>query len=438
MSSTSIIKIDAWEALDSRGQPTVACKVSLSDGSFGVSRVPAGASTGRHEAPEQRDGERSRYRGKGVRDAVRSIDDYIAPALIGNTPENHDAIDHIIADVQKNTSRNFIGANATLAVSMAALLAIADHTQVSLARLLQPRNALTLPMPMVNIISGGEHANQAIDLQDFLIIPEGADSFTQAIEWCVKVRDAARVVAEGQGFDYANLVADEGGLGVGLKTNESALQLLSEAVESTGLALGSDITFAIDAAATEFARDDGYFLAAENRFLNSDELIGLYSTWVKKYPIRSIEDPLGEDDWNAWRSITRELGGHVDLVGDDLFVTQMPRLEKGIIGECGNSILVKVNQNGLVSKSQEVLLEAQRANYRTVVSARSGETEDAWVADLATGWRAGQLKVGSTQRSERTAKWNRLLELEATDDTSFRSPWNIGVSSVTSMRQEDS
>lgn len=289
--------------------------------------------------------------------------------------------------------------------------------------MLRPQGPLPLPMPMVNIVSGGAHAAGAIDLQDFLVIPEGAQTFAEAIEWVSRIRAAARTVAEQRGFAHAHLVADEGGLGLPLGSNRAALDLLCEAVEASGLELGNQVRFAIDAAASEFQTSSGYHLATEDRTLSAEELVAMYADWTRRYPIRSIEDPLGEDDWAGWQHATRELGERIDMVGDDLFVTQAERLRRGIDAGCATSILIKVNQNGLLTRTQDVLTAAKDAGYRTVVSARSGETEDSWVADLAVGWDAGQLKVGSTHRSDRTAKWNRVLELEATEETVLRTPW---------------
>ncbi|WP_043346785.1 phosphopyruvate hydratase [Beutenbergia cavernae] len=418
----SIRTVTAWEALDSRGRPTVACRVDLADGARAVARVPSGASTGSHEAPELRDGG-TRYGGFGVRTAVAGLRDHLAPAVVGLPADETAAVDRALADAYARHGQQEVGANATLAVSLAALLAAAASRDEPLARMLHPEGPLPLPMPMVNIVSGGAHAAGAIDIQDVLVIPEGASTFAEAVEWAARVRAAAAAVASGRGFAEAALVADEGGLGLRLGTNEAALQLVAEAVDAAGLGLGTDVTIAIDAAATEFASDGRYALAAEDRALSAEEMVELYAEWVARYPIRSIEDPLAEDDWDGWALATRELGGRIDLVGDDLFVTQSDRLQRGIAEGCATSILVKVNQNGLVSRAGDVLRAARAAGYRTVVSARSGETEDSWVADLAVGWSAGQLKVGSTQRSERTAKWNRVLELEATESTELQHPW---------------
>ncbi len=422
MIRSRIEQLQAWEALDSRGRPTVAARVQLAGGATGTTRVPSGASAGSHEATELRDGG-DRYQGYGVRAAVAGVTELIGPAVIGLDASDLIAVDAAIAGAQQAAGEDRVGANSTLAVSIATALAAAAEAGTDLAGWLAGDGPLLLPMPMINIVSGGAHAGSAIDLQDFLVVPHGATSFAEAIEWAQAVRQRATAVAQRRGFAEAVLVADEGGLGLRLESNEAALGLLVEAIEAAGLTPGDQVSIAIDAAATEFYVDGAYRLAAEGRVLSTEELITEYAGWLERYPIVSIEDPLAEDDWTGWRSITEQLTGRCDLIGDDLFVTQRDRLDRGIAEHCGNSILIKVNQNGLLSRTQDVIKAAQRAGFRTVVSARSGETEDAWVADLAVGWRAGQLKVGSTHRSERTAKWNRLLELEATNETTFAHPW---------------
>lgn len=418
MTRSRIEQVQAWEALDSRGRPTVAARVRLAGGATGTTRVPSGASAGSHEAKELRDGG-DRYQGYGVRAAVAGLIDRLGPAVIGLDASDLITVDSAIEAAQREAGDDRVGANSTLAVSVATALADAAEAGVDLARRLAGDGPLLLPMPMINIVSGGAHAGAAIDLQDFLVVPHGARSFAEAIEWAQAVRQSATEVALRRGFAEAVLVADEGGLGLRLDSNEAAIGLVVEAIEAAGLVPGEQASVAIDAAATEFHRDGSYRLAAEDRVLSAEELITEYAGWLDRYPIVSIEDPLAEDDWAGWQSITAELGGRCDLIGDDLFVTQRDRLDRGIAEGCGNSILIKVNQNGLLSRTHDVIMEAQRAGYRTVVSARSGETEDAWVSDLAVGWRSGQLKVGSTHRSERTAKWNRLLELEATTETIF-------------------
>lgn len=414
-----ITTVGAWEALDSRGRPTVAARVVLADGSQGMALVPSGASAGSHEAVELRDGG-SRYGGRGVRAAVINVNTRLAPRVTGVGPGE---VDTVLAAYDPSPGFADTGANAVLAVSLAAARAAAAAAGVSLARHLAGDDPLLLPMPMVNVISGGAHAGAVIDVQDFLVIPVGAGSFAEAIEWAAAVREAATRLARERGHREAVLVADEGGLGIALDSNRAALDLLTDAIEAAGLSAGTQAAIAIDVAATQFHRGDRYRLACEDRELSAAELIAEIADWCATYPIVSVEDILAEDDWPAWQLATAELGDTIDLVGDDLFVTDPARLQRGIDAGVANSVLVKVNQNGLVSGAREVVDLARAAGYRTIVSARSGETEDTWLADLAVGWRAGQIKVGSTHRSERTAKWNRLLELEATEDTTFAGPW---------------
>lgn len=414
---TAIREITAWEALDSRGTPTVAARVVLTTGATGTAIVPSGASAGSHEAIELRDGG-SRYGGRGVRRAVEHIREQITPRLLGQGADPA-AIDAELAQIDTTPGFARVGANSVLAVSLASWRAAAAEHGVSLARFLQPEGSLRLPMPMINIISGGAHAGGVIDVQDFLVVPHGAPDLATAIEWAVAVRQAARSLALDRGFASAVLVADEGGLGLPLAGNRAALELLTASIERAGLLPGTDASIAIDVAATELASDGGYRLASESRHLATDELIAELAEWVDAFPVVSIEDPVGEDDWDGWRAVTAQLGDAIQLVGDDLFVTNPSRLERGIREGAANSVLVKVNQNGTVSGAGSVVELAKSAGYAGVVSARSGDTEESWLVDLAVGWGAGQIKVGSTHRSERTAKWNRLLELEATERTHF-------------------
>jgi enolase len=421
---SAVARVDGWEALDSRGRPTVAARVLLADGSEGTALVPSGASAGSHEALELRDGGK-RYGGRGVRKAVANVNGTIAKAVCGLESADVDATLRVL-DWTPGFSN--LGANAVLAVSLAAVRASASSARQSLARYLASGDArpLLLPMPMVNILSGGAHAGAMIDVQDFLAVPVGAASFAEAIEWSVRVRDCAQELARQRGHTQAVLVADEGGLGLSLESNRAALGVLTDAIEAAGLTPGSQVAIAIDIAASQFYRDGRYRLAREDRELTADELVAEIADWCEQYPIVSVEDLLAEDDWAGWAKATAELGAGIELVGDDLFVTSPERLSRGVAEGVANSVLVKVNQNGLVSGARAVMDIARDAGYRTVVSARSGETEDAWLADLAVGWRAAQLKVGSTHRSERTAKWNRLLELEALEDTTFAGPWQHG------------
>jgi enolase len=423
VSATTITAVSSWEALDSRGRPTVAARVMLAGGAAGIALVPSGASAGSHEAVELRDGG-PRYAGRGVRTAVANVSTTLAGLVIGR---DAGSVDEVLGGADESPLFATVGANAVLAVSLAAARADAAAAGVSLARRLAGQDApLLLPMPMVNVISGGAHAGGALDVQDFLAVPVGATCFAEAIEWAAAVRDGATWLALSRGDRQAVLVADEGGLGLALGANRAALDLLTAAIEAAGLAPGTDVAIAVDVAATEFYTDGRYRLACERRDLSAADLIAEIAGWCDKYPIVSIEDIVAEDDWNAWKHATDVLGHRVELVGDDLFVTQAARLRRGIDAGVANSVLVKVNQNGLLSGARAVLDLAHASGYRTVVSARSGETEDSWLADLAVGWRAGQIKVGSTHRSERTAKWNRLLELEATERTTFAGPWPDG------------
>lgn len=421
---SAIRRIVAWEALDSRGVPTVAARVELDDGAAGVAIAPSGASTGTHEARELRDGG-ARYHGAGVRTAVANVAERIAPGLIGLEAADPRAVDATLAELDPDRDFANLGANATLAVSLATWQAAARGSG-SLARFLAPEGALLIPMPMVNIVSGGAHAGGLIDIQDVLVVPHGASDFATAIEWAARVRTAARELALEHGYGGAVLVADEGGLGLPLAGNRAALELVVNAIERAGLTPGRDASLALDLAATEFARDGSYHLATEERTLDAEGLIAEVQDWLEVFPVVSIEDVLAEDDWTGWRRATEVLGDRVRLVGDDLFVTDRTRVERGIAEEAGSAVLVKVNQRGTVSAAFDALHVARGAGWATIVSARSGDTEQSWLADLAVGWAAGQIKVGSTHRSERTAKWNRLLELEATEHTVFAGPWIEG------------
>ncbi|WP_345762499.1 phosphopyruvate hydratase [Diaminobutyricibacter sp. McL0608] len=415
-----IARITAFEALDSRGRPTVAARLELTDGTAATAHAPSGASAGSHEAKELRDGG-TRRGGLGVLNAVDNVASRIAPALQGMVFDDPSTVDDALAELDGTDDFSNLGANATLAVSLATTLAVAASERTSVARWLQPEGDLLLPMPMVNIVSGGAHAGRSIDIQDVLVVPHGAKSFAEAIEWCADVRDAASAMAVDSGVPGASLVADEGGIGIPFASNADALRFVVEAIERSGHQPGEEVSLAIDVAATQFFADGHYRLDSENRALSASELIDELARWIDDYPVISIEDALAEDEWRDWVTATRLLGSRIQLIGDDHFVTNGDRLARGVAEGSANSILVKVNQNGLVSRSRAVLDTARASGYSTVVSARSGETEQSWLADFAVGWRAGQIKVGSTHRSERGAKWNRLLELEATESTVFAS-----------------
>jgi len=410
-----------YQVLDSRGRPTVAALISLEDGSSHTARVPSGASTGRHEAVELRDGEHEAsnrfYSGTSVEHAVNNIDTKVAPSLIGKAIDL-ETVDKHLAAIDPTENHQNIGANATLATSLAAALAHAHSRKLSLARYFQPTGKLLIPMPMVNILSGGAHANRSLDIQDILIVPNGASSFTEALSWIVAVREMAAKLGSQEG-KITHLVADEGGLGIAFESIESACDFLLKAINKVGLTVGSQVSLALDVASTQFFDGEKYNLATMGRSFSSDEFVTYILNLVKNFPIISIEDPFAEDDWSAWKSFSGSAPRQLQILGDDLLTTNSMRLDQAIIEKSANAILIKPNQNGLVTSTQSVLKQAQAAGFKVVVSARSGETEDSWLADLAVGWRAGQIKVGSTHGSERTAKWNRLLELEATEDFEF-------------------
>jgi enolase len=412
MSALAISAVRAWEALDSRGSPTVSCEVVLAGGAAGAATVPAGASTGTHEAVELRDGG-ERYGGLGAQRAVANVVDVLAGAVRGLEADDREAIDGALRAADGSPDLSRLGANAVLAVSVASAVAAAAGRGEPLWRaVVAPGERPLIPLPMVNVLSGGAHAGTAIDMQDFLAVPMGASSFAEALEWTWRVRAAAAELVGERGLTAA-LVADEGGLGPALASNREALELLTRAIERSGLVPGDEVAIAIDVAATQFVQPGGgYRLSVENRTIGAGELAAELATWAAEHPIVSIEDPLGEDDWEGWEQAGTQLG-HLQLLGDDLFVTNPERLRRGIETGVGNAVLVKPNQIGTLSSAHEVVELARSAGYATVLSARSGETEDAWLADLAVGWRTGQIKVGSTMRSERTAKWNRLLRIEA-------------------------
>ncbi len=409
-----IERVLAWEALDSRGTPTVACSVRLKSGAEGQATVPSGASTGSHEAHERRDGG-ERYGGKGVRGAVAAVTDEIAPRLVGRDAFDQGGIDGELRALDGTTDLARLGANAILAASTACALAAADSERVPLWRLLDPERPPLLPLPMVNIISGGAHAGAVIDVQDFLVVPVGAASFSEAIEWAARVRAHTAKELAARGHD-TSLVADEGGLAAPLRSNRAALEVLLAGIESSGLAPGDQAAIAVDVAATQLVCGTGYRLEREQRTLSATELVEELLSWVADFPIVSIEDALGEDDRAGWELATRSLADRVQLLGDDLFATSPDRVRAGIRDGIANAVLVKPNQVGTLSDARRVVELARGAGYGIVLSARSGDSEDAWLADLAVGWRTGQIKVGSTMRSERTAKWNRLLRIEAEHD----------------------
>lgn len=408
-----ISAVRAREVLDSRGNPTVEVEVSLDTGHLGRASVPSGASTGTHEAVELRDGDSTRYAGKGVRRAVANVGERLGPALMGRDPEDQQGVDALMIELDGSPDKHVLGANAILGCSLAVARAAALARGIplywhiaALAGVAQP----SLPLPMVNLVSGGLHAGGNLDLQDFLMIPVGARSVAQALEWTVGVYQATGAELRARGF--TTLVGDEGGYGPPLDRNETAIEVITAAIERAGRRPAEDVAIAIDVASTHFYADGGYALRSEGRTLSAAELIDLLSGWVDRYPIVSIEDGLAEDDWANWPALTARLGGRVQIIGDDLFTTNPERVERGIQTGAANAVLVKMNQIGTLTETLDVVYRCRRAGLRTVISARSGETEDDFLADLAVGCAGGQIKIGSVVRSERLAKYNRLLRIE--------------------------
>lgn len=406
-----ISQIGALEILDSRGRPTVEAEVVLTNGVRGVASVPSGASTGSHEATELRDGDQDRYGGLGVRVAVRNVEGVIARALQGTAPVQEET-DRRLIELDGTDDKSRLGANAILAVSLAVARAAANAAGVPLWRQLMGERAARLPLPMVNILSGGLHARRQIEFQDFLIIPAGARSYNEALAMCVAVYNATAQVLTANGL--STLKADEGGFGPTVGSHREALALLQAGVERAGLTPGSDVVYALDVAATHFFDGEAntYRLASEELELNAAGMASLLGDLAREFPIASIEDALAEDDWEGWSVLTDRLGDHRQIIGDDLFTTNPKRLERGIESGAANAILIKMNQIGTISETLEVVDRAHAAGYRCVISARSGETEDSALADLAVASGAGQIKVGSVAQSERLAKYNRLLRIE--------------------------
>ncbi len=403
-----IQQIFAWEILDSRGNPTVAARCTLSNGIVAKAHAPSGASTGRHEAVELRDADPNRYGGKGVLRAVSNVNQVIAPALIGVSPGDADAR---LLELDRSPDKANLGANAILAVSCASARAAALAEGIPLWRYLTGARIPKLPVPMVNILSGGLHAGRNIEFQDFLVVPKGIEEYGRQIEAIVAIHRAAKIVLEQAGCVLTG-VADEGGWGPRLDSNEKALEYLTRAIELAGFRAGADVSIAIDVASSHFFTADAYHLQTEGRTLTAAGMVDLLADWSARYPVISIEDGLAEDDWAGWQLLTARLGKSVQLVGDDLFTTNLARLERGITTGAGNAVLVKMNQIGTLSETFAVVDRAREAGFAAVVSARSGETEDDFLADLATASGAGQIKVGSITRSERLAKYNRLFEIE--------------------------
>ena len=408
-----IINVTGREILDSRGNPTVEADVYLADGSFGRAAVPSGASTGEHEAIELRDNDKSRYLGKGTRKAVENIVKKIAPALKGLDAADQTSLDQKLRSLDGTPNKGKLGANAILAVSMAAARASANAEKTPLYRYLGGVHARVLPVPMMNVINGGAHADNSVDVQEFMIVPVGAAKFSEALRMGVETFHTLKSVLKKRG--YSTAVGDEGGFAPNLKSNEEALEVLIEAISKAGYKPGEQIAIALDPAASEFYDKDKkkyVFKKSDGSERTADQMVEFWSNWVRQYPIVSLEDGMAEDDWEGWRQLTNALGRKIQLVGDDLFVTNSQRLEQGIERGIANSILVKVNQIGTVTETLEAMRLAASANYTAVVSHRSGETEDTFIADLAVATNAGQIKTGSASRTDRIAKYNQLLRIE--------------------------
>lgn len=403
---------DVWarEVLDSRGNPTVEVEVLLEDGSLGRAIVPSGASTGQFEAVELRDGDRDRYLGKGVQKAVDNVNSIIAPELIGMDATRQVEIDKLLIELDGTPNKGKLGANAILGVSLAVARAAAESVGLPLYQYIGGTNAQELPVPMMNILNGGAHADNNVDIQEFMIMPVGAKSFKEALRMGAEVFHSLKKVLSNRGLNTA--VGDEGGFAPNLESNEAAIEVIIEAITEAGYKPGEDVCIALDVAATELFKDGKYELAGEGKTLSTDEMIAFYQNLVDRYPIISIEDPLSEDEWEGWLKLTEAIGDRIQLVGDDLFVTNTERLAKGIEMNVANSILIKVNQIGTLTETLNAIEMAKRAGYTAVVSHRSGESEDTTIADLAVATNAGQIKTGAPSRTDRVAKYNQLLRIE--------------------------
>jgi enolase len=407
---TAIVDVIAREILDSRGNPTVEADVVLESGVSGRAAVPSGASTGSKEAIELRDGDKARYGGKGVTKAIENVNTEICEAVLGLDVTEQGLIDRTLIDLDGTDNKSRLGANAILAVSCAVAKAAAEECSLPLYRYLGGAGEMQLPVPLMNVINGGAHANNRIDLQEFMLVPLGAPTFREALRYGVEVFHTLKKLIDERGMPTT--VGDEGGFAPNLPSNEAALQLLVEAIDKAGYTPGSDIALALDCAASEFHREGQYRLESENRALSSQAFADVLATWCDRYPIVSIEDGMAEDDWDGWKYLTERLGQRVQLVGDDVFVTNTRILKEGIRKGIANSILVKINQIGTLTETFAAITMANRAGYTAVISHRSGETEDSIISDIAVGTNAGQIKTGSLSRSDRIAKYNQLLRIE--------------------------
>jgi enolase len=408
-----ITQVHARQILDSRGNPTIEAEVYTSEGAMGRAAVPSGASTGIHEAAELRDNDKKIYGGKGVLKAVKNVNTTINNALVGEDIFDQQNIDQIMIDLDKTPNKSKLGANAILAVSMAAAKAGAEDSGLSLYRYIGGTNAKTLPVPMMNILNGGAHADNKIDFQEFMVMPVGAKSFSEGLRWGTEIFHSLKTVLKKKG--YSTNVGDEGGFAPNIQSNEEAIETVLAAIQGAGYKTGSQILIAMDAANSELwdAKTKSYiFKKSTGKKMKSEELVKFWEKWVKQYPIASIEDGLAEDDWKGWKMLTDAIGDKVQLVGDDLFVTNVNRLERGINENIANALLVKVNQIGTLSETINAVTMAQHAKYNTIMSHRSGETEDSTIADLAVALNCGQIKTGSASRSDRMAKYNQLIRIE--------------------------
>src|SRR6202789_797266 len=408
---SEVIDVHGREILDSRGNPTLEVEVLLESGARGRAAVPSGASTGEHEALELRDGDKGRYAGKGVLKAVNNINEVIASELEGMDASDQRELDNAMLALDGTPTKSSLGANAILAVSMATARAMADHLGIELYQYLGGFTAGLLPTPMMNILNGGAHADNNVDFQEFMVMPVGAKTFSEALRWGVEVFHTLKGVLKKRG--YSTAVGDEGGFAPSVKSNVEAIEVVLEAIQQAGYKPGKEIAIALDPASSEFYQDGKYvFKKSDKSAKSSDEMVKFWAKWAKDYPIVSLEDGLAENDWDGWQNLTKELGGKIQLVGDDIFVTNIEFLQKGIDKGVGNSILIKVNQIGSVSETFDAIDLARRNGYTSVISHRSGETEDTFIADLALATGAGQIKTGSASRTDRIAKYNQLLRIE--------------------------
>jgi enolase len=408
-----ISEIFARQILDSRGNPTVEVDVLTDEGAFGRAAVPSGASTGVHEAVELRDGDKKIYSGKGVLKAVKNVNDTIAPALLEYDVADQTSIDQLMIELDGTANKSKLGANAILAVSMAVAKAAAEETALPLFRYVGGTNAKTLPMPMMNILNGGAHADNKIDFQEFMVMPTGSPTFSEGLRWGVEIFHALKTVLKKKG--YSTNVGDEGGFAPDIQSNEEAIDTVMDAISAAGFKAGSQISIAMDPAVSEMydaSKKVYHFHKSDGRKLSSEKMVDFWANWVKNYPIVSIEDGMAEDDWKGWKLLTDKLGSKIQLVGDDLFVTNVERLQQGIDKGVANALLVKVNQIGTITETINAVTLAQHNGYNTIMSHRSGETEDTTIADLAVALNCGQIKTGSASRTDRMAKYNQLLRIE--------------------------